>query len=251
LRDPVIAINDADTKHLFDNRYGTGQSTMDGIMRATNVLLAGRTVVVCGYGWCGRGVASRAHGLGAHVIVTEVNPTRALEALMDGYRVSSLEDAAPLADIVVTVTGNINVVDRQHLVRLKDGAILANSGHFNDEINLTALAESTTVRTVRDFVQEYRYPDGRRTYVLAEGRLVNISAAEGHPAAVMDMSFANQVLSVEYLKSKAADLAPGVYLVPEDIDREVAASKLRSMGVGIDTLTAEQETYLASWQSGT
>jgi adenosylhomocysteinase len=251
LRYPVIAINDADTKHLFDNRYGTGQSTMDGIMRATNVLLAGRTVVVCGYGWCGRGVASRAHGLGAHVIVTEVNPTRALEALMDGYRVSSLEDAAPLADLVVTVTGNINVVDRQHLALLKDGAILANSGHFNDEINLTALAESTTVRTVRDFVQEYRYPDGRRTYVLAEGRLVNISAAEGHPAAVMDMSFANQVLSVEYLKNKAADLAPGVYLVPEDIDREVAASKLRSMGIGIDTLTAEQEVYLASWQSGT
>ncbi|HVA90491.1 MAG TPA: adenosylhomocysteinase [Chloroflexota bacterium] len=251
LRYPVIAINDADTKHLFDNRYGTGQSTMDGIMRATNLLLAGRTVVVCGYGWCGRGVASRAHGLGAHVIVTEINPTRALEALMDGFRVSSLEEAAPNADVVVTVTGNINVVDRQHLARLKDGAILANSGHFNDEINLGLLAEQTTVRSVRDFVQEYRYPDGRRVYVLAEGRLVNISAAEGHPAAVMDMSFANQALSVEYLKSKASGMAPGVYLVPEDIDREVASSKLRSMGVTIDTLTPAQETYLASWQSGT
>src|SRR5581483_8235232 len=181
---------DADTKHMFDNRYGTGQSTMDAIMRSTNLLIAGRTVVVCGYGWCGRGVAMRAHGLGAHVVVTEVNPVRALEALMDGHRVARLEDAAPHADVVVTVTGDINVVDRQHIRLLKDGAILCNSGHFNDEINLTALAENATVRTVRDFVQEYRQADGRRIYLIAEGRLVNISAAEGHPAAVMDMSFA-------------------------------------------------------------
>ena len=204
LRYPVVAINDADTKHLFDNRYGTGQSTMDAIMRSTNLLIAGRTVVVCGYGWCGRGVAMRAHGLGAHVIVTEVNPTRAIEALMDGFGVSSLEDAAPKADLIITVTGNINVVDRRHLRVLKDGAIIANSGHFNDEINLMAMGEGATIRTVRDFVQEYRYADGRRFYLLAEGRLVNISAAEGHPAAVMDMSFANQAFSVEYLHREAS-----------------------------------------------
>ncbi len=251
LRYPVIAINEADTKHLFDNRYGTGQSTMDAIMRSTNVLLAGRTVVVCGYGWCGRGVAMRAHGLGAHVIVTEVNPTRALEALMDGHRVASLEEAVKLADLVITVTGNLNVVDRRHIAGLRDGVILANSGHFNDEINLTALAEGATVRTVRDFVQEYKLADGRRVYVLAEGRLVNISAAEGHPAAVMDMSFANQALSLEYLKANGAQLKPGVHIVPEAIDKQVAATKLKSMGVGIDTLTDEQVTYLASWQSGT
>jgi adenosylhomocysteinase len=251
LRYPVIAINDADTKHLFDNRYGTGQSTMDAIMRSTNLLIAGRTVVVCGYGWCGRGVAMRAHGLGAHVIVTEVNPTRALEALMDGYRVASLEQAVREADLVITVTGNVNVLDRRHLANLKDGAILANSGHFNDEINLAALSDGATVRTVRNFVQEYRYADGKRYYLIAEGRLVNISAAEGHPAAVMDMSFANQAFSVEYLKAHAADLTPGVYVVPEAIDREVAATKLRALGVTIDTLTDEQKQYLASWQSGT
>jgi adenosylhomocysteinase len=246
----VIAINDADTKHLFDNRYGTGQSTMDAIMRSTNVLLAGRTVVVVGYGWCGRGVAMRAHGLGAHVIVTEVNPTRALEAMMDGYRVSTLEEAAPLADVVVTVTGNYHVVDRRHFAVFKDGVILANSGHFNDEINLDGLAEGSAVRTVRPFVQEYATTDGRRLYVLAEGRLVNISAAEGHPAAVMDMSFANQALCVEYLHHGAA-LPPGVHDVPADIDQQVARTKLASMGVSIDSLTEEQVAYLGSWQSGT
>ena len=251
LRYPVVAINDADTKHLFDNRYGTGQSTMDAIMRSTNLLIAGRTVVVCGYGWCGRGVAMRAHGLGAHVIVTEVNPTRAIEALMDGFGVSSLEDAAPKADLIITVTGNINVVDSRHLRVLKDGAIIANSGHFNDEINLMAMGEGATIRTVRDFVQEYRYADGRRFYLLAEGRLVNISAAEGHPAAVMDMSFANQAFSVEYLHREASSLAPGVYVVPEEIDRLVASTKLRTMGVTIDSLTAEQQKYLNSWQTGT
>jgi adenosylhomocysteinase len=251
LRYPVIAINEADTKHLFDNRYGTGQSTMDAIMRSTNVLLAGRTLVVCGYGWCGRGVAMRAHGLGAHVIVTEVNPTRALEALMDGYRVAPLEDAVKVADLVVTVTGNVNVLDRPHIAGLKDGAIVANAGHFNDEINLTALAEGAAVRTVRDFVQEYRLPDGRKIYVLAEGRLVNISAAEGHPAAVMDMSFANQALCVEYLRAAGANLAPGVHAVPVNIDKQVAATKLRSLGVTIDSLSDEQVTYLGSWQSGT
>ena len=251
LRYPVVAINDADTKHLFDNRYGTGQSTMDAIMRSTNLLIAGRTVVVCGYGWCGRGVAMRAHGLGAHVIVTEVNPTRAIEALMDGFGVSSLEDAAPKADLIITVTGNINVVDTRHLRALKDGAIIANSGHFNDEINLMAMGEGATIRTVRDFVQEYRYADGRRFYLLAEGRLVNISAAEGHPAAVMDMSFANQAFSVEYLHREASSLAPGVYVVPEEIDRLVASTKLRTMGVTIDSLTAEQQKYLKSWQTGT
>jgi len=251
LRYPVVAINDADTKHLFDNRYGTGQSTMDAIMRSTNLLIAGRTVVVCGYGWCGRGVAMRAHGLGAHVIVTEVNPTRAIEALMDGFGVSSLEDAAPKADLIITVTGNINVVDTRHLRALKDGAIIANSGHFNDEINLMAMGEGATIRTVRDFVQEYRYADGRRFYLLAEGRLVNISAAEGHPAAVMDMSFANQAFSVEYLHREASSLAPGVYVVPEEIDRLVASTKLRTMGVTIDSLTAEQQKYLNSWQTGT
>ena len=251
LKYPVVAINEALTKHLFDNRYGTGQSTMDAIMRSTNLLIAGRTVVVCGYGWCGRGVAMRAHGLGAHVVVTEVNPTRALEALMDGHRVARLEDIAPQADLIVTVTGDVNVVDRRHLAVLKDGAIIANSGHFNDEINITALADGATVTTVRPFVQEYRYADGKRFYLLAEGRLVNISAAEGHPAAVMDMSFANQALSVEYLKRHHADLAPGVYVVPEDIDQQVAATKLASLGVTIDTLTEEQELYLKSWQSGT
>ena len=251
LRYPVIAINEADTKHLFDNRYGTGQSTMDAIMRCTNLLLAGRTVVVVGYGWCGRGVAMRAHGLGAHVIVTEVNPTRALEALMDGHRVSTLEEAAKVADLVVTVTGNYHVVDRRHFAVFKNGAILANSGHFNDEINLEALAEGAAIRTARPFVQEYLLADGRRLYVLAEGRLVNISAAEGHPAAVMDMSFANQALTVEHLMSAAAKLQPGVHDVPVEIDERVALTKLMTLGVTIDTLTDEQIKYLASWQSGT
>ncbi len=251
LRYPVIAINEADTKHLFDNRYGTGQSTMDAIMRSTNLLLAGRTVVVVGYGWCGRGVAMRAHGLGAHVIVTEVNPTRALEALMDGHRVSTLEEAAKVADLVVTVTGNYHVVDRRHFAVFKHGAILANSGHFNDEIDLDELARGATVRTVRPFVQEYALPDGRLLYVLAEGRLVNISAAEGHPAAVMDMSFANQALTVEYLASGSVTLLPGVHYVPEEIDQRVARTKLQTLGVTIDTLTDEQIAYLASWKSGT
>jgi len=250
LRFPIIAVNEADTKHLFDNRYGTGQSTMDAIMRSTNYLLAGRNLVVVGYGWCGRGVASRARGLGANVIVTEINPTRAIEAVMDGYRVMTLEEAAPIADVVVTVTGNYHVVDQKHIARFKDGAIIANSGHFNDEINIDALG--TDVRTVRPFVQEYRLDGGaRRVYLLAEGRLVNLSAAEGHPAAVMDMSFADQSLSVEYMVQHHAELEPKVYDVPVDIDQEVARLKLHSMGVTIDTLTPEQEKYLGSWESGT
>ena len=248
LRYPIIAVNEADTKHLFDNRYGTGQSTMDAIMRATNLLLAGRTFVVVGYGWCGRGVASRARGLGASVIVTEVDPTRAIEAVMDGYRVMTLEEAAPLADVVVTVTGNYHVVDRQHIARFKNGVILANAGHFNNEINIAALGDQ--VQTVRPFVQEYRL-DGRSIYLLAEGRLVNLSVAEGHPAAVMDMSFANQALAVEYVMQHHAELEGKVYDVPVELDREVARLKLRSMGVTIDVLTPEQEKYLASWESGT
>jgi adenosylhomocysteinase len=248
LRFPIVAVNEADTKHLFDNRYGTGQSTMDAVMRSTNLLIAGRTVVVVGFGWCGRGVASRARGLGAQVIVTEVDPTRALEAIMDGYRVMSLSEAAPLADVVITVTGNYHVVDSAHIARLKDGAILANSGHFNDEINIEALG--STVRTVRPFVQEYSLGD-RHVYLLAEGRLVNLGAAEGHPAAVMDMSFADQSLSVEHLVRHHAQMERKVYNVPMEIDREVARLKLRSMNVTIDALTAEQEHYLGSWESGT
>ncbi len=252
LRFPVLAVNESDTKHLFDNRYGTGQSSIDAIIRATNILLAGRTFVVCGYGWCGRGVASRAHGLGANVIVTEVDPVRALEAVMDGYRVMPMLEAAPLADIIVTVTGDVNVLDRQHLERLKDGAIIANSGHFNDEINIPALESlSTGKRRVRDFVDEYTYADGRRVHLLAEGRLVNLSAAEGHPASVMDMSFANQALGAEYMRQHAAELQPRVYTLPPAIDREIARLKLQAMGVRIDILTPEQELYLNSWESGT
>ncbi len=252
LRFPVLAVNESDTKHLFDNRYGTGQSSIDAIIRATNILLAGRTFVVCGYGWCGRGVASRAHGMGANVIVTEVDPVRALEAVMDGYRVMPMLEAAPLADIIVTVTGDVNVLDRQHLERLKDGAIIANSGHFNDEINIPALESlSTGKRRVRDFVDEYTYADGRRVHLLAEGRLVNLSAAEGHPASVMDMSFANQALGAEYMRQHAAELQPRVYTLPSAIDREIARLKLQAMGVRIDTLTPEQELYLNSWESGT
>jgi adenosylhomocysteinase len=252
LRFPVLAVNESDTKHLFDNRYGTGQSSIDAIIRATNILLAGRTFVVCGYGWCGRGVASRAHGLGANVIVTEVDPVRALEAVMDGYRVMPMLEAAPLADIIVTVTGDVNVLDRQHLERLKDGAIIANSGHFNDEINIPALESlSTGKRRVRDFVDEYTYADGRRVHLLAEGRLVNLSAAEGHPASVMDMSFANQALGAEYMRQHAAELQPRVYTLPPAIDREIARLKLQAMGVRIDTLSPEQELYLNSWESGT
>jgi adenosylhomocysteinase len=252
LRFPIVAVNQALTKHMFDNRYGTGQSTLDGLLRATNLLLAGRTMVICGYGWCGRGLATRAAGLGAHVIVTEVEPLRALEAMMDGHRVMTLEAAAPIADVVITVTGDINVVDRRHLAVMKDGAIIANSGHFNDEINLAALDEMTTsVTQPRPSVAAHRLADGRTLHVLAEGRLLNLAAAEGHPAAVMDMSFANQALCAEYVARNHESLAPEVYDVPLDIDREIARLKLSSMNVTIDTLTEEQERYLASWESGT
>jgi adenosylhomocysteinase len=252
LRFPIIAVNEALTKHLFDNRYGTGQSTIDGLIRATNVLLAGKTFVVCGYGWCGRGLASRATGLGAHVIVTEVDPTRALEAVMDGYGVMPLAEAAPSADIVITVTGDINVIDRGAIERFKDGAIIANSGHFNDEINLAAIDDmSVEVTAPRTFVQSHRLRDGRTIHVLAEGRLLNLAAAEGHPAAVMDMSFANQALCAEHIARHHDDLALAVHDVPQDIDREVARLKLQAMGVSIDTLTDEQQKYLASWESGT
>jgi adenosylhomocysteinase len=252
LRFPVVAVNEALTKHMFDNRYGTGQSTLDGLIRATNILLAGRTFVVCGYGWCGRGLASRAHGMGAHVVVTEVDPTRALEALMDGYRVMPLAEAVKEADVIITVTGDLNVVDAHHLRAMKDGCMLANSGHFNDEINISALAEQARAhRAVRPLVEEYDMGDGRRIYLLAEGRVLNLASAEGHPAAVMDMSFANQALSVRYIAENADRLAPGVYDVPEDIDKEVARLKLDSLGVRIDKLTDEQRRYLASWEVGT
>lgn len=252
LKFPVLAVNDSDTKHMFDNRYGTGQSSLDAIIRSTNILLAGRTVVVFGYGWCGRGVASRAHGMGSNVIVCEVDPTRALEAVMDGYRVMPGVEAAALGDIFVTVTGDINVIDRQHLERMKDGALIANSGHFNDEINIPALeVMSTNKRRVRDFVDEYTYPDGRRVHLLAEGRLVNLSAAEGHPASVMDMSFANQALGSEFMLSRAKDLEPRVYTLPAELDKDIARLKLHAMGVRIDTLTPEQDKYLNSWESGT
>jgi adenosylhomocysteinase len=252
LKFPIVAVNDADTKHLFDNRYGTGQSTLDGIIRATNVLLAGKNFVVAGYGWCGRGVASRARGMGAQVIVTEVDPTRALEAVMDGFRVMPMLEAAKIGDIFVTLTGDINVLDQAHLDAMQDGAILANSGHFNDEINIAALeGMSEGQRPVREFVQEYRLGDGRKLYLLGEGRLINLTAAEGHPASVMDMSFANQALSVEHVVVNAGKLAPGVYVVPKEIDQEIARLKLHAMGIQIDTLTDEQEKYLASWESGT
>ncbi len=252
LRYPIIAVNEALTKHLFDNRYGTGQSTLDGLIRATNLLLAGRTLVVCGYGWCGRGLAARARGLGAQVIVTEVQPVRALEAVMDGFRVMTLLEAAPIADVVITVTGDCNVVDRPHLERLRDGAVIANSGHFNDEINIAALDDlAEQVREVRPNVAEYRLPDGRRLHLLAEGRLLNLAAAEGHPAAVMDMSFANQALCVEHVVRSPAPLTVGVHDVPEAIDRQVAALKLEAMGITIDRLTPEQEAYLAGWEAGT
>jgi adenosylhomocysteinase len=249
---PTIAVNEAMTKHFFDNRYGTGQSTIDGITRATNILWAGKTVVVCGYGWCGRGVAMRARGLGSQVIVTEIEPVRALEAVMDGYRVMPLHEAAPEGDIFITVTGDANVIDRQHMDAMKDGAILANSGHFNVELNLEGLAAMATLRRiVRPEVEEFTLGDGRRIYVLAEGRLVNLAAAEGHPASVMDMSFANQALSVEYLATRPERLPVDVYTVPTEIDREVANLKLASMGITIDSLTEEQQKYLASWESGT
>jgi adenosylhomocysteinase len=252
LRYPIVAVNEANTKHMFDNRYGTGQSTIDGIIRATNVLLAGKTFVVAGYGWCGRGLASRAKGLGADVVVTEVDPLRALEAVMDGFRVMPMQEAAEVGDVFVTVTGDVNVLDRGHFAAMKDGAILANSGHFNSEINLKALDEvATSVRQVRDFVQEYKLGDGRRLHVLGEGRLINLAAAEGHPAAVMDMSFANQALCSEWMVKNADSLEPRVYDVPVEIDAEVARLKLHAMGVGIDTLTPEQRKYLESWEEGT
>ena len=249
---PIIAVNEADTKHLFDNRYGTGQSTIDGITRATNILWAGKNVVVCGYGWCGRGVAMRARGMGAQVIVTEVKPVRALEAVMDGLRVMTLAEAAPIGDIFVTLTGDINVIDCHHMEAMKDGAIIANSGHFDVEINIKALEQlAEGRRQIRPFVEEFRLADGRRLFLLGEGRLINLAAAEGHPASVMDMSFANQALCAEYLALREKRLPLGVHMVPEEIDRDIARLKLASMGISIDTLTPEQEAYLASWESGT
>jgi adenosylhomocysteinase len=252
LRYPIIAVNDAKTKHFFDNRYGTGQSTIDGITRATNVLWAGKKVVVCGYGWCSRGIARRAQGLGALVIITEIDPIAALEAAMDGFQVMPLLAAAKIGDIFITATGNINVIDEQHFVELKDGAILANSGHFNVEINIPALEKrSKSKRQVRNFVEEYTTTDGRRIFILGEGRLINLAAAEGHPASVMDMSFANQALSLERLVKSKGKLKPGVYPVPEEIDKEIGRLKLKAMNIRIDTLTKEQKKYLESWESGT
>ena len=249
---PIVAVNDADTKHLFDNRYGTGQSTVDGILRATNILLAGRVVAVAGFGMCGRGLAARAHGMGARVLVTEVDALRALEAVMEGFEVVPMAAAAARADVFITVTGNTSVIRTEHFARMKDGAILANSGHFNVEIDLEALERvSQSRRTVRPFVEEFTQKDGRRLYVLGEGRLINLAAAEGHPAAVMDMSFANQALSVEYLIREKGRLECRVYGVPHDIDRAIARLKLASMGVEIDALTAAQQSYLASWTHGT
>jgi adenosylhomocysteinase len=249
---PIIAVNDALTKHFFDNRYGTGQSTLDGIVRATNILLAGKVFVVAGYGWCGRGLASRARGMGSDVIVTEVDPLKALEAVMDGFRVMPMEEAARVGDIFVTLTGDINVVDRHHFEVMKSGAIIANSGHFNVEINIPALAEmAVSKRLVRPFVEEYTLKDGRRIFILGEGRLINLAAAEGHPASVMDMSFANQALSLEYLVKNAGKMEKRVYSVPDTIDKEIARLKLSAMSISIDDLTSEQVHYLNSWQEGT
>jgi adenosylhomocysteinase len=249
---PVIAVNDADTKHLFDNRYGTGQSTIDGILRATNILLAGRTVVVAGYGMCGRGVATRARGMGAQVIVTEIEPMRALEAAMDGFRVMRMVEAAEVGDVFVTVTGNTSVLRKEHFVRMKDGAILCNSGHFNVEIDLDSLAALATARRpVRPFVEEFVVGGGRRLYVLGEGRLINLASAEGHPASVMDMSFANQALAAEFMVKQGRTLERRVYGVPREIDLEIARLKLASMDIHIDELTSQQESYLASWRHGT
>jgi adenosylhomocysteinase len=250
---PSIAVNDAQTKHFFDNRYGTGQSTLDGIIRATNILLAGKNLVVVGYGWCGKGVAMRARGMGANVIVTEINPIKAIEAVMDGFRVLPMKEAAKIGDFFVTVTGNRHVIDREHFEVMKDGAIVCNSGHFDLELNLDALRDmSAEAVKRRPFVEEYIGKDGGKSViVLGEGRLINLAAAEGHPASVMDMSFANQALSAEYLAKNYKDLKPQVYVVPEDIDREIARLKLESMGHRLDKLTAEQEQYLASWQEGT
>jgi adenosylhomocysteinase len=252
LRYPIVAVNDADTKHLFDNRYGTGQSTIDGIVRATNFLLAGSKFVVAGYGWCGRGLASRARGAGAEVIITEIDPTKALEAVMDGFRVMSMEEAAKIGDVFCTVTGNKNVLAKQHFAIMKDGAIVSNSGHFNVEIDIPSLEKlSSSKRTTRTFVDEYTMKDGRRINLLGEGRLINLAAAEGHPASVMDMSFADQALSCEYMVKNHASLEKKVYTVPVDLDKRVAKLKLESLGIKIDRLTPEQEEYLASWSEGT
>jgi adenosylhomocysteinase len=250
---PTIAVNDAQTKHFFDNRYGTGQSTLDGIIRATNILLAGRNIVVVGYGWCGKGVALRARGMGANVIVTEVDAIKAVEAVMDGFRVMPIAEAAPLGHIFITVTGNRHVIDGQHFERMRDGAIVCNSGHFDLELNLVALKEmSEEVISVRPFVEEYKLKaSGNRVMVLGEGRLINLAAAEGHPASVMDMSFANQALSVEYLVKKKGDLKPGVHLLPPEVDTEIASLKLQALGLAIDTLTSEQLEYISSWETGT
>ncbi len=252
LRYPIIAINDAQTKYLFDNRYGTGQSTIDGITRATNILWAGKKVVICGYGWCGHGVALRAKGLGSQVIVTEIEPVRALEAVMDGYQVMPLIEAARVGDIFITITGDKHVIDKAHLQVMKEGAILANSGHFNVEINIPALESlAHSKRRIRTVIDEYTLNNGRHLYLLGEGRLINLAAAEGHPASVMDMSFANQALCLEYIVKNREKLEPKVYSVPEEIDKQVARLKLQSMGIGIDSLTLEQQEYLTSWEQGT
>ncbi len=249
---PIIAVNDAMTKHFFDNRYGTGQSTIDGIVRATNILLAGKNFVVAGYGWCGRGLANRARGMGANVIVTEIDPLKAIEAVMDGFRVMPMAEAAKLGEIFITVTGDLNVIDKKHFEVMRDGAIVGNSGHFNVEINIPALKEmATSEKLVRPFVDEYTLSDGRRIHILGDGRLINLAAAEGHPASVMDMSFANQALSLEYMVKNYAKLQKNVYSVPEEIDKEIARLKLLAMGVEIDTLTNEQLKYLGSWEEGT
>ena len=252
LKYPVIAVNDANTKHLFDNRYGTGQSTLDGILRATNRLVAGSNFVVCGYGWCGRGVAMRAAGLGANVVVTEVDPLRALEAVMDGYRVMPIAEAAEIGNFFCTVTGDINVIRKEHFAKMQSGAIVANSGHFNVELDLTGLAKITKKRRmIREFVEEYTLQNGKNIYVLGEGRLINLAAAEGHPSSVMDMSFANQALAAEYIVKNKGKIELGVFPVPADIDAEIARLKLKAMGVKIDVLTKEQATYLSSWEMGT
>jgi adenosylhomocysteinase len=251
LKYPIIAVNEADTKHMFDNRYGTGQSTLDGITRATNILWAGKSVVVCGYGWCGRGLAMRARGMGSHIIVTEVNPIRALEATMDGYSVMSIAEAAKVGDVFVTLTGDINVIDKIHFPKMKDGAIVANSGHFNVEINIAALEKlAVSKRGLRPNIDEYTLKDGKKIYLLGEGRLINLAAAEGHPASVMDMSFANQALCAEFLVKEGIE-KPGVYNVPTAIDEDVGRLKLAAMGISIDTLTDEQRKYLESWELGT
>ena len=252
LRYPIIAVNDAETKHMFDNRYGTGQSTLDGVIRCTNVLLAGSKFVIAGYGWCGRGLAARAKGMGADVIVTEIDPTKAIEAVMDGFRVMSMAEAAKIGDVFVTVTGNKNVIAKEHFEVMKNGAIVANSGHFNVEIDIPALEKlASSKRATREFVDEYSLRDGRRIYLLGEGRLINLAAAEGHPASVMDMSFANQALSCEYLVKNHANLEKKVFAVPVELDKRVARLKLEAMGVKIDKLTPQQEEYLASWSEGT